>query len=49
MQAHLAWLSKVPWALEILATGHTPRHGRLQDTEENRAWWQSEFGIAPGA
>jgi hypothetical protein len=45
IQVHLAWLSKIPAALEILDRGDLRAWGRLVDTPENRVWWAEEFGI----
>ncbi len=45
LQAHFAWLSKVAFALEMLEEGDMSRHGRMHDTDENRGWWQAEYGI----
>jgi hypothetical protein len=46
LQVHLAWLSKVPNALHILACGDMGRYGRLVDSAENREWWVAEYGVS---
>lgn len=46
LQASLAWLSRISFAISLLA-----RPGRMQsrllDSVENREWWLMEFGIDP--
>jgi hypothetical protein len=45
MQAHFAWLSKVPVALLILQRGDMSCHGRLHRSVANLEWWTAEYGV----
>lgn len=48
LQQSYQWLSRVPSAISHLTRMPADRLGtRLIDNLENRAWWQTEFGLIP--
>jgi hypothetical protein len=46
LQISFRWLSKVPSAISMISTSPLKGLGsRMTDTDENRAWWFSEYRI----
>lgn len=43
LQTSFAWLSKVPFAVEIISRS---RPEMMIDTPGTRAWWESEYGLS---
>ncbi len=45
LQSLFAWMSKVPFAIQMLSCDEIRPFGRLVDSPGNREWWEQEYGI----